>query len=83
MCLRKRLAGASLLVCQKVYTSGKRTHSAAPLNCEITVSIVRHFEFNVHEHVHLYFSQLMMVMQSEMPVRHNDIPPLVPDRTCH
>lgn len=46
--------GAPLLVCQGASSSESGAHSAAPLSCEITVSIAQLFECNVHKHVHLY-----------------------------
>lgn len=47
-------ADATLLVCQRASASERGAHSAAPLDCEITVSIVQLFECHVHKHVHLY-----------------------------
>lgn len=50
--LCNRLTGACLLVRQCVFSSGGQcVHSAAPLKCEITVSITQLYELNVHRHV--------------------------------
>lgn len=72
MWLWKRQTGACLRLCQSASSSGSGTHSAAPLNCEITVSCSSLDECaQACLHISL---RTMMVMQSDKPMKHNDIP---------